>query len=1026
MTPETFPSFSDRDDMSDEKTRPNVFTLPPEQPFADTLALGLSARFAKHPERLADVLLLLPTRRACRSLQEAFLRVSENRPRLLPRLLPLGDLDEEELTLTDPLGLDPEAETTLPPAMSPLARQFHLARLVARWRAGIAGGGQSGGSDAQDLMLAAELGRLLDQVETEGLDFSRLSQLVPEEHADHWQATLRFLEIVTQFWPEIEKEAGSIGAAARRRRLLEWQAKAWRRNPPRHPVIAAGSTGSIPATADLLSVIQGLPEGEVVLPGLDIDCEAETWETISKDPSHPQFGMAKLLKGLGVARTDVQVWNGASVGGEPYGRSQVVNLSLSPAELTHRWIDKGVRFEAENVGRAFTRVQRIDCPGLREEAIVAALALRQVLEEEGRTAALVTPDRDLARRVAVELDRWGIKIDDSAGRPLGGTPVGAYLRLVGRLLAEGPSPLLLLAVLKHPRAAAGMAPAGFRKRVRSFERLVLRGPLPAASLPQLKGLLDDALALAIAEGGEKEIAELRKLETWFAGLCKLLEPIQRVRPAKQPLELLLKDHTALAEALARSDDLSGPDQLWKGDDGEVAATFLRQMLEAAHLYGEVRVRDYAEVFDTLLQGQTVRPRYGLHPRLFIWGPMEARLQRADRLILGGLNEGTWPGDADPGPWMSRPMRAAFGLPSADQSIGLSAHDFAQAMNASEVFLTRSERVGGTPTVPSRWLLRLDTLLAALDVPADLLTRDAAQWLNWAEALDAPESVTPAPPPAPRPPAERRPRKASVTAIERWLRDPYAFYAGSVLGLRKLDDLDAEPGAAERGTLIHELLEGFTRDYPKALPENVEAELEQRMGLLLDKLQRRPALAAYWEPRLQRILEWVVEQEKQRRSATLGIHAELRGSLELKEADGFSLYGKADRIETLKNGSLAILDYKTGTPPNKKEVLEGRAPQLLLEAIMAEADGFAGLQGQKVEELAYWHLSGGGTKGSETSIPIDEALVAETRQRLVSFVLAYADPDSPFLARPRPGFDLRFNDYAHLARIKEWAADGGEG
>ena len=679
---------------------PAVSSIAAGVSFVDALAAGLLARFGGDPLGLSDVTLLLPTRRACRAIQDAFLRASGGRPLVLPRCLPLGDLDPEELVLAEQEGLGGVLDPDLPPAIPPLRRDLLLSRLILKLGASTVGPGGPL-NEEQALRLAQELGRFLDQVETEGLGLDRLQDLVPEAYADHWQITLRFLGILQEAWPEILAAEGAIGGAERRRRLLEAQTALWEREPPTRPVIAAGSTGSIPATAALLARVARLPRGEVVLPGLDREAEPETWALIREDPAHPQHGLARLLERLGVAREAVAEWP-AEISEKLASRRRLAAWALRPAPATAAWRDLAAGLPEAERDAALAGVTRIDCADPGEEAAVIALVLRQALETEGRTAALVSPDRGLARRVGAELRRWEILVDDSAGRPLAETPPGMFLRLLAALAAAQLAPVPLLAALKHPLAAGGQAPGAFRARVRDLERAVLRGPRPA---PGFAGLRQ---ALRAAKGGSG-------LSGFLADLEKRLKPLLKAFGGRRRrLAELVEAQIAAAEALAASDDLQGAARLWTGEAGEAAAVFLADLLAAADDGVTLEPGGYPGLFDSLLAGRVVRPRFGRHPRLHIWGPLEARLQHAEVIVLGGLNEGTWPAEVEAGSWLSRPMRRDFGLPPPERRIGLAAQDFFQAFTAPRLFLTRALRVEGTPTVPSRWLLRLEALLQSLE------------------------------------------------------------------------------------------------------------------------------------------------------------------------------------------------------------------------------------------------------------------------------------------------------------------------
>jgi ATP-dependent helicase/nuclease subunit B len=1003
------------------RPRPRVSTIPSGVSFVDALAQSLLQR-AETPFGLGETTILLPTRRACRTLQEAFLRASGGRALLLPRLLPLGDLDAEELLLTAEESLAASMpEGALPPAMPALTRRLLLTRAILAWSR--AAGRPQAPAEDQAARLAAELARLLDQVETEGLGFDRLAELVPDSYAVHWQHTLDFLKILTEHWPAIQAAEGGIGPAERRRRLHTLQAETWRAKPPAHPVIAAGSTGSIPSTAELLAVVAALPRGEVVLPGLDRSADEATWQAIESDPAHPQHGLARLLQRLELSREEVADWPLAGLEASPPLRGRLVELALRPAPATADWGAALAEIEPEQVAEAFAAVERIDCPGPGEEATAIALLLRQALEDDGRTAALITPDRRLARRVAAELRRWRIEIDDSAGRPLAQTPPGQFLRLTAALAETGCAPVPLLACLKHPLAAGGEAPAAFRAKVRRLELAVLRGPRPA---PGFGGLRD---ALARDERASAALGD------WLTQLAELAEPfLQAIAAKRSRLADALAAHVAFAEALAGSDRETGAERLWAGEAGEGAAGFVADLhaaclgADAGAGIGELGAGRYPGLLDNLLADQVVRPRYGRHPRVAVLGPLEARLHHADLVVLGGLNEGTWPAESDPGPWLSRPMRAAFGLPPVERRIGLSAHDFCQALGARQVVLTRASRVEGTPCVTSRWLRRLDALCQAAG-RREAIVDASAKWGDWAAALDRPDGdPQPCSPPAPRPPLAARPTRLSVTRIETWMRDPYALYAREILRLRPLDPIDADPGAAERGILVHAALERFVKRFPDRLPEDALAQLLKIGDETFRAVAGKPGLYAFWAPRFRRIAAWVVAEERARRGAISEIFAEAEGALEL---EGFTLIAHADRIERLVDGRLNVLDYKTGQPPSKRDIALGLAPQLPLEAAMLRAGAFVGIPAGEPAGLEFWRLSGGEPAGESRplvggGLPEPATLAEDALAGLLALIARFAEPESAYHALPRPAHAPAYSDYAHLARVKEWASFTGGG
>jgi ATP-dependent helicase/nuclease subunit B len=983
-----------------------LFNIPAGVPFLDSLAAGIIARVGDDPLALSRVTVLLPTTRAVRNLREAFLRLSDGRPILLPRLTPLGDVDADGIAMTlDGLAGDSDV-LDLAPAIAPLRRQLLLTRLVQRVP-GLAA------TAAQAASLAGELARLLDEVQTERLDFAGLRSLVPEDYAGHWQKTLQFLTILTESWPAILSAEGGVDPAVARDRRLTALARSLQLAPPDGMIIAAGSTGSIPATAALLGVIATLPQGFVLLPGLDQGMDETAWLAI--DDSHPQAGLKRLLDRLQISRDQVSLWPGVEQpGAVTAGRLALLSEALRPAETTEAWRDLPPLPESVLDG-----LQRFDLPTLQEEAGVIALLLRGALEVPGRTAALVTPDRTLARRVTTELRRWDIVIDDSAGRPLSDSAVGSFMLLTINHACQ-PDPVRLLSLLKHPLTGLGRAPGEVRRLTRQLERRVLRGLRPA---PGFSGLQQRLASAGLTAGDEARLQRLlQDLERCSGELCAAIG-------GSRPLTDWVRLHGQTLERLADTDEERGALRVWRHDDGEAAARFLAELADAAAGFPDLSGADYAALLPVLLQGCVVRPRYGLHPRLHILGPLEARLQHFDLTILGGLNEGSWPPAAATDPWLSRPMRQQFGLPSPERHLGQTAHDFIQAAGGRTVVLTRAERVAGTPSVPARWLLRLETVLNKSGL-AGRLQQHQRSWIAWLHHLDQPDSVRPCAPPAPAPPLALRPRRLSVTEIETWMRDPYAIYARHILKLRALDPVDADPGAAERGQFIHAALDAFVRAWPTTLPPDPGAVLRQygrdAFGPLLDQ----PEIAAFWWTRFERIADWFVEHEAERRRTSKPLATEVSGSLVLDAVGGpFTLTAKADRIDRLPDGSLGIHDYKTGTVPGAEDVRIGRSPQLPLEAAIARAGGFSNIAAAEVTEMTFWKLSGGNPPGVLMPVkgnPAELAELAETARRgLAALVARFDDPATPYRSQPRPDWAPRFSDYEHLARLAEWSTASEE-
>ncbi len=996
---------------ADGARAPRVHSVPAHLPFLDQLAAGLWREAGEDAATLARATVVLPTRRAARGLMEAFLRLTEGRPLLLPRVIALAEANDEAAMLA---GIEPP-----PPPVPALRRQAALAKLVVAMERSV---GMTGADHA--FRLAGDLATLLDEIAREEADPARLADAADAAHAVHWQRTLKFLEIVTAAWPQWLAGNGVSDPAARLVAMLDARCRAWEAAPPDAPVYAAGSTGSIPAVARLLRTVSRLPRGAVVLPGLDLAMDAAAWDSVTE--SHPQAGLKRLLSTLGVTRADVLPWRvevAAPSGNE--ARERAVARALLPAAGMAAWRHR----EREAVRAGLAGVGRIDAADQNEEALAIALALRAALETPDRRAALITPDRALAQRVAAALARFGVRADDSAGRPLGATPPGVFLRLVVAACAERLAPVPLLSLLKHPLAAGGMQPGRFRAAVRLLEMAVLRGPRPGSGI--------EGMAQAIAAAARREeryrprglLAATRVLAAVEQALSPLIAAFRVSTAAPQRF---LEATLAAAEALAATEAEPGGARLWALEAGEAASARMAEALEALGELAPITPDEWPGLFEALFEGAEVRLRRlgsaGLdapHPRLFIWGVLEARLQSVDLAILGGLNEGTWPAATDPGPWLSRPMRVRFGLASPEAAVGQAAHDLAQALSCCpQVLLTRARRVDGAPTVPSRWLVRLDAFLRSQLGEGEHLA-PATDWLALARALDAPRVVTPEEAPTPRPALALRPRKLSVTEVERLLRDPFEIYARLILGLRKLPAIDEPVGRGDWGSLVHAAIAVALRRAgergwpgPETFREWIIEDGARRFAAL-----DSPVNSAFWQPRLTRIAAWMAEAEQERRQArgAVACFAEIKGELTLP--GGFVLHGRADRIDLLADGTAELIDYKTGTIPKQNEIDDGYALQLPLEAAMVQKGAFQPLGRASPGSLAHWKLTGGFEPAKVVPVKGDAAaLAAAAYARFEALRAHFADPATPYRPVPHPHRAPRFSDYLHLARIAEW---GGE-
>jgi ATP-dependent helicase/nuclease subunit B len=1021
--------------------RGHVYMVDPGRPFLAVLAQALLAGNlpvggGTRPGALAlaDIAIYLPTRRPARALQQAFLAAAGGKALLLPRIKVLGESGEELELLAEAAHAGAGAVADIPRAISDLERQLVLTALVRKWDEGQrhAGGGTPYASTgvrgpAQAARLARELARLIDALETQEIDFARLQKLVAEEHAEHWSPTLDFLKIALQLWPAHLAEQNLLSPVARRLRVLEAEARRLRDAPPVAPVVVAGVTAADAAGVDLIKEVLALPNGALVLPALDQTLDDSGWTAVGKHPEHPQSGLKRMLDDLGLSRRDIEPLGATAASAGRAARWVLVCESMRPAGTTEVWHRFASESDSSVMKTALAGLNLIEAETAQEEAEAIALTLRETAERPGETAMLVTPDRTLARRVAARLAAWELHLEDLGGEPFAKTLPGSFLELVVTAAQAEFEPVALMTLLKHPLFRLGMAAEEMRRGRETLELACFRAPYFGNGV---EAALEGAGRQSWRPAAVRRLGhdDRRAARTLLRRLRQAYAPLVEALAASQPLPLrdLAELHYTTAERLAATGDRDDGSPLRQGDAGERAAEFFVSLVDPAMPALRLSGADYPDFYRTLVAEKRIRPRGSAHPRISICDPYEARLQLADTVILGSLNEGTWPQAADPGPWLSRPMRQALGLPPPEERIGASAHDFAAQLGAPRVVLTRAAKIDGAPTVPSRWLLRLQALVQGMG----LSLAPGRPWLGWARARNAVPERQRLRAPEPRPPVAARPRQVSVTAIETWIANPYAIFARHILKLEELPTLGIRASAALRGTVVHEALGKLTQRFPRALPQDLAAELQAIVTEVLAGYMGDPRIAAFWAPRFGRFAEWFAATEGTRRADVSETVAESKGELVLAAPAGpFTLTARADRIDVAASG-LVITDYKSSqTLDNlRRQAAQGSAPQLPLEAAIATAGGFAGVPAARVLSLRYISTSGGEPPGQEITVEGEPAALALMAQDGLARLIAQFDQQStPYRALRRARFQhkYKYDVYAHLARVAEWSTEDGE-
>ena len=954
----------------------NIHNIPSSCPFWESLAEIYLDKFQHDRFSLADALFLLPNRRACNALTNAFVKLQGPTPTVLPQIIPITEIEDDEVFFSsfDLESMWNEIDTPI----SKEERLFLFTRLIMSKPDSF---GIPKLTPAQALCLALNLALLIDTSHNQNLSFDKLHDLVPEKYASHWQEILKLLKIITEYWPQILKERNAIDMSEFKNILLLKQAEIWKNNKTEKHIIVAGITAGFPSIVELIKVISNLKNGKIFFTGIDNFVDDNYWNAI--DESHPQFEIKDLLKKLNINRYDIKNLK------EPlnFNRERLISEIMRPASVSDKWLDIKNIIDKD---KALLGIEIINTNTQRDEALAIALKMREVLDIPEKTAVLITSDRNLARRVSSELKRFDIEIDDSAGVPLGLTPIGIYLRLVVEAALNIDKNICLIDLLKNPLTLLDHSPLEFRKKVYKLELLLRESK---------QNFTDKDEILLILEKLKHQLSELNLLlssdDTLFTDILNM--------------------HISIAETIANSNNLEGKNFLWRGEAGKVAVNFITKMLKTSQHLGKISGKDYLFLLCELMNIETVRTNYGTHPRLSILGPIEALLQNFDFVIIGELNEGIWPKTPKADMWMSRPMMIDFGFATPEKNIGILGSSFCHFMMAPNVILTRAERIDGSPTQKSRWLLRFETVLKALGTKVTEITN--SDIFTLANNLDKPSFFRSIKAPAPCPPLAARPRKLSASGIDLLVSDPYSVFAKYILKLYPLNELDRPLDQRDYGNLVHAIIEEFNNLYPTNLPDNALEILVDLGHKHFSKYNISKDIESFWFPKFLNTAKWIIKQESDYRHCVKTVYNEIKGEVVYNLPGGdFSFNAKADRIDVLKDGKVNIIDYKTGNIPTKKQVETGHALQLLIEGIIARKSAFALIENNTVSNLIYWQL---GKDRLDISSNIND-LLDQAEEYLLKLVNTFDFETTPYHSRPTPKFIPKNKDYEHLARIREWS------
>lgn len=960
---------------------PRVFGVSLGQDFSVALYQGLQARFASmDPTEVAKVEIYVNTRRMERRLTNLF---HTGDALLLPRIRLVTDLAQDALI------------RAIPPAIAPLRRRLEVAQLVKQL---IAADPSLASQDAA-FDLADSLVALMNEMQGEGVLPEVIKDLNVTDQSGHWDRALKFVNLVQEFFADDQ-----LDSEGRQRLVIERLVENWIKSPPDHPIIVAGSTGSRGTTSLFMQAVAKLEQGAVILPGFDEDLPDPIWAMLDPEKGsedHPQFRFKTLCSALDIEPNAVLAWTNNQDLNEH--RNKLISLSLRPAPITHQWIKDGPSLT--DLDTATRGISLIEAPTPRSEAEAIAVRLRQAVED-GQTAALISPDRMLTRQVSAALDRWDIVPDDSAGQPLQLSAPGRFLRHVADIMCDQLTAEHLLVLLRHPLTFSPSKETNHGLHTNALELHLRRfGPaFPTA---------DNLLAWAGTTAGKTP-----DRVQWASWVGDTLSDRQ-VR-GDRPLSNLIDIHLDIAACLAAGPDSDESGELWLKQAGREAHRVIAELQNHADAGGKMNAREYRRLVNSVIAGGEVRDRDAGHPGVLIWGTLEARVQSADLVILAGLNEGTWPEAPAPDPWLNRPLRMQAGLLLPERRIGLSAHDYQQAVCAPNVILSRSVRSDEAESVPSRWINRLVNLLGGLkdqNGPAYLAGMRARgqHWIDLSDSIATPNTkVASASRPSPCPPTQARPDQLSVTQIKTLIRDPYAIYARKILRLNALDPLAQSADAPLRGIIVHRILEQFIQTKVDPTSSDAATKLMRLADEVLTDECPWPAKRALWRARIARFVPHFLSEEAKRQSFSVNIDTEMHGEIRLKNV-AFTLTGTADRIDMSDDGEALIYDYKTGKAPTEKQQLHFDK-QLLLEAAMVERGAFPKVGKVRTKAAVYIGLGGDLT---DQKAPLEKSPADETWNRFEGLIAKWMDPSRGFTSRSANETTTFEGAYDHLARYGEW-------
>ena len=1004
---------------------PSVFHLPPSSDFANHFVEGLLSRFepgilSSNPELLGRLKILTSNKRLAKRIEEILYL---NGFIILPKVVQLDELSDF-FYRSSVKNIEEEKGQSRFQVISDLERLLLLERLIKE-----AHQKKFSKMTKVDFFdLAKNLGSLIDEFNINSVNIKDLEKIVEEDLPQHLQLNLIFMRQVVARYQKTLKQIKFIDKSSKQILDVNNLINHWEREPYSLPLLIAGSTGSQKSTAMLMYAISKLPQGLVILPGLDTNLTDRSWKNLT--PDHPQYGFFSLAKTWGLARyghneiIKAPCWHKMSATDhETYNksiRSHFFSLLMRPAPVTDEWRTEGESI-LDNLNLALDDISLIEAENSRLEAAAISVSIKEAINE-GLTVALVSPAKQIARRVTAELKRWHITPINSLGISLAETELGLFLRQGALVINSGFNFNYVVALIKN-RLCGGQ----YALHNANIVKLQQAPQWPTMSF------LDLADHIWLTDQDEEFLH-------WYNWLSKVFKDSIAALEINF-LSNIVDAHKKFSQCLINGyypkyDELELPDDhklCCETDIDYEVLSVLNQLSDTSKETGKFEFWAYNKILESLLSEANYTPLpKSENCSVFIWGTLESRTQHADVVILAGLNEGIWPSHYKEGNWLNRSMRAVIGIDLLERKIGLSAHDFQQAAMAKKLILSRSLRQDNIPSVSSRWLLRLENLLFGLGASgtkylADIRSRGDV-FLQLARELYSSDLLTNSLPlevtrralrPAPIPPLTTRPNKLSVTEIDTLIRNPYSVYAKRILNLRKILNVQHTSDPRNKGNLVHTTMENFIGEHINELPNLNEAcaVLKEKFNLILDNALIPIAIKSVWKAQFSMRTTNIILCELQRRLVGKPIALEVYGKyiINFDTGDSFFITAKADRVDKSPDGFI-VYDYKTGQVSRRD--LERNSPQLDIEALMVKSGSFVGIPDGKVLGLG---LVGLGASQQQYLKDVKIEDLDRWQSGLVKLIKQMKFELSAFparLFRDKKGYSS--DDYEHLSRYGEWS------